>query len=75
MATWYRAKCSKQILWKGENYSSGDSIKLIEPDMQTLWNAGVIGDMKKIETNQNHIEQAIKEAPENEMKQYRRRSR
>jgi hypothetical protein len=75
MTTWYEAKCSKQILWKNKNYSPGDKIKIIEADMQILWSAGVIGDMKKIQNEENLIEQTIVEAPENEMRPFRRKAR
>lgn len=67
----YEAVCTKEIFWKGKTYIQGDSIKILEPDMHILFNAGVIGAMKKIVPN-NGKEYAIREAPENAMQEHGR---
>lgn len=73
MTTWFTATCIKEIYWHGETYRQGDQVKLLEEDMKILSDAAVIGDVKKI--NVPDIEHAIRQAPENEMKQYGRRPR
>lgn len=65
----YEAICVKEIYWKGKTYIKGDPIIIIEPDMHTLFSAGVIGAMKKIIPD-NGKEYAIREAPENAMQMH-----
>ena len=62
----YEAVCVKEIYWKGKTYRIGTPIKLYKDDMHTLFNAGVIGNMKKILPD-NGKEYAIREAPETAM--------
>ncbi len=73
MTTWFNATCTKEIFWHGETHKQGDQIKILEEDMRILSEAAVIGDIKKIHIPD--IEQAIREAPENEMKRYAKRPR
>ncbi len=73
MPNWYKATCVKEIYWHGETYGQGDSIKITEGDMRILSDAGVIGDIKKLPIA--IVEQAVREAPENEMKRYGRKAR
>ena len=75
MPNWYKATCIKEIYWHGDTYRQGDSIKIIEEDVRILSDAGVIGDMKKIQNPENNIEQAVIEPPENQMKRYGRKGR
>ncbi len=73
MINWYKAICIKEIYWHGDTYRQGDSIKIIEEDVRILSDAGVIGDVKKIQIA--IVEQAVIEPPENEMKRYGRKAR
>lgn len=60
----YRAKCIREIFWKGTTYRAGDPIKILDGDVMILSNAGVIGDVKKIAVD---AESAMEEPPENAM--------
>ena len=66
----YQAVCLKEIDWKGKNYRMYDSIKINRKDLTLLREAGVIGDIKKID-----VEVAVKKAPENAKRTYKRRSK
>lgn len=74
MPNWYKAICLKEIYWpekNGETYRQGDPIKIIESDVRILADAGVVGDIKKINAA---IETATKKASESAMKpSYRKR--
>jgi len=66
----YRAKCLKEIYWDDQTYRPGDSIAVKRVDMDILRDAGVIGDIRKIE-----IETATIRAPEKATKSYKKTTR
>jgi len=66
---WYKATCLKEIYWKGKIFRMYDKIKVASDDIEILRNAGVIGDIKKI----NDVEFAVKKAPENAKRTYKKR--
>jgi len=74
MPKWYKATCVKEIYWAGQTYNAGSPIRVTEEDVQILRDAGVIGDIKKMEIS-GPVEQAISEAPENASRNYRKRAR
>jgi len=65
------AFCTREIYWKGKTYKRGDPIEITKEDAYILFNAGVIGDLKKVQD----IEFAVREAPENAKKIYKKRNK
>ncbi len=70
---WYRGRCVKEIYWGDKSYRQGDLINVIEDDMRLLTQAGVIGDIKKIQSGE--IEDAMLRPPEHAMKPINRKVR
>lgn len=68
---WYRAECLKEIFWDGRTHKRGDRITITDEDVETLRQAAVIGDIIRIPD----VELAVKAAPENTSKNYRRHER
>lgn len=68
---WYRAECLKEIFWDGATHRRGDRITVSEEDVETLRQAAVIGDITRVPD----VELAVKAAPENASKNYRRQER
>jgi len=69
MTTKRSAVCIQAIYWKGKTYNPGDPIEINKDDAYILYNAGVIGRIKNIQ----QVEFAVKEAPENRKKPYKRK--
>lgn len=65
---WYNAITLKGIFWQGKSYLEGTKIRVTEEDARTLRNAGVIGDLRRL-----RIETAVKKAPENTKRTYKKR--
>jgi hypothetical protein len=70
----FKGICTKEIFWNARTYRQGDSILIDVDDLQILKEAGVVGDIAPY-VLPDKIEYAVKEAPENEMKPYKRRGR
>jgi hypothetical protein len=66
----YRAECVKEIYWGGKTYRRGEHITVMDGDVETLRDAGVIGDIKRITAE---VETAVITAPENTARNYRRK--
>jgi hypothetical protein len=66
----YTAQCLKEIRWGGKTYIQGDPIVVKREDIDLLMQAGVIGNIRRIE-----VETATVKAPENAARQYAKAKR